>query len=306
MKLADLVEQYLDYLEIEKQRSRRTRENYAHYLQRFLEFSRAALPKSIDDEVVRKYRLWLNRLEDRHGGTLKKSTQNYHIIALRGFLKYLSKRGIETLGAERVELGRGSDRDIDFLESGEVVRLLSSPKGTSLAALRDRSILEILYSTGLRVSELIALNRDSINLQRDDGFSVRGKGEKIRIVFLSEVARNCLREYLNKRTDIDEALFIRIPKSEKALREASKLRLTPRSVQRLVKKYAAAAGISKDVHPHTLRHSFATDLLRNGADVRSVQALLGHSSITTTQVYTHVTDRQLKEIHKKFHSPKND
>ncbi len=302
MQLNELKDQYLDYLEIEKQRSRRTRENYEHYLGRFLLWAKISRPEQIDDELVRKYRLWLNRFEDEHGDSLKKSTQNYHIIALRGFLKYLTKRGVKTLGAERVELGRASDRDIDFLEEDEVARLLNAPGEGSLQALRDRAILEILYCTGLRVSELISLNRDSINLKRDDGFSVRGKGEKVRMVFLSPGAQETLKAYLNKRDDVDEALFIRVPKSEREMRQADELRLTARSVQRIVKKYAAKAGITKDVHPHTLRHSFATDLLRNGADVRSVQALLGHSSITTTQVYTHVTDRQLKEIHKKYHS----
>jgi len=305
MNVSSLVDQYLDYLEIEKQRSRKTRENYEHYLSRFLKFAKVNSPEKIDDECVRTYRLWLNRAEDSLGRPLKKSTQNYHIIALRGFLKYLSKRGINTLAADRVELGRARTREIDFLEKDEVERLLTSPKGTSLQALRDKAILELLYSTGLRVSELISLNRNSINLKRDDGFSVRGKGDKVRVVFLSESAREILTQYLAKRPDIDEALFIRIPKSEKSLSRSADLRLTPRSVQRMLKKYAAAAGITKDVHPHTLRHSFATNLLRNGADVRSVQALLGHSSITTTQVYTHVTDRQLKEIHKRFHGKKD-
>ena len=299
MTINNLINDYLDYLEIEKNRSLKTRENYSHYLNKFLKWSKISKPSDIDDDLVRKYRIFLNRLE-QGGKPLKKSTQNYYIIALRGFLKYLSRRGIESLAAEKIELGKVSPRDIDFLEANEVGRLLASPDTSNLRGLRDRAIFELLFSTGLRVSELCALDRDSINLKENDALSVRGKGEKIRVVFLSPESRDALKNYLEKRSDVDEALFIRVPRGEK-FSTAANLRLTSRSIQRLIKKYAAKAGITKDIHPHTLRHTFATDLLRNGADLRSVQALLGHANITTTQVYTHVTDKQLKEVHQAFH-----
>jgi site-specific recombinase XerD len=301
-ELAGLLNDYLDYLEIEKQRSVRTRENYDHYLSRFLAWGKFSRASDITDETVRQYRLYLNRVHDEHGRPLKRSTQNYHIIALRGFLKYLAKRNVASLAPERIELGRLPDRDVDFLESVELERLLHAPDTRTARGRRDRALLEMLFSTGLRVSELCALNREAVEAQSARSLSVRGKGGKIRVVFLSADARASLAQYLKERADIDEALFVRIPKSERAARESSDLRLTPRSVQRIVKKYAAKAGITKSVHPHTLRHSFATDLLRNGADLRSVQALLGHSSITTTQIYTHVTDEQLKEVHEAFHA----
>ena len=290
-----LLGEYLDYLEIEKNRSVKTRENYERYLARFLNWAKVSSPGEIDDESVRKYRLWLNRQN------LKKQTQNYYVIALRGFLKYLAKRGVKTLPAERIELARSPSRDIEVLEADEVERLLSSPNVGSLQGKRDRALLEILFSTGLRVSELCSLNRDSVNLSRDE-FSVRGKGDKVRVVFLSGPAKKALADYLDSRGDIDEALFIHIPRGKTFRQAQGTMRLTPRSVQRMVKKHAVGAGITKDVHPHVLRHSFATDLLRNGADLRSVQALLGHSSITTTQIYTHLTDTHLHEVHKAFHA----
>lgn len=292
--------EYLDYLEIEKNRSKKTRENYKHYIGRFLDWSGVVKPDDINDEVVRKYRLYLNRLENKNNISLKKATQNYHIIALRGFLKYLARRDVDTMRADKIELGKAPSRDIDFLESEEVERLLSSPNTKDLRGLRDKAILEILFSTGLRVSELCSLNRNSVDLSREE-FSVRGKGDKVRVVFLSSAAKENIKIYLTGRSDVDDALFVRIPKGGD-LSKHDNLRLTPRSVQRLVKKYAAAAGLTKDIHPHTLRHSFATDLLRNGADLRSVQALLGHANITTTQVYTHVTDKQLREVHQAFHA----
>ena len=303
MKLGQLLEDYLNYLEIERGRSLKTRENYEHYLRRFLTWARIehAAPRMITDEIVRSYRLWLNRFTDERGRALGRTTQNYHMIALRGFLKYCARRGIETLPAERIELSSSPDREIDFLEPQEVARLLAAPRVDSLEGLRDRAILEMLFSTGLRVSEIISLNRGDINMRDAEGVRIRGKGNKLRLVFLSDEARRALKAYTDKRTDIDEALFARTSRSKK-VPTAGDLRLTARSIQRLVKKYAAAAGITKDVHPHTLRHSFATDLLRNGADIRSVQVLLGHTNITTTQIYTHVTDRQLHETHRLFHA----
>lgn len=301
--LKTLKNQYLEYLEIEKNRSPKTLENYGRYLDRFLNFAKVAQAEDLDEERIRMYRIHLNRLTDPSGETLKKITQNYHIIALRNFLKYLAKRGIRSVSAEKIELGKAEDRHVEFLEASELERLLNAPQGQSLTALRDRAILRMLFSTGMRVSELCSLDRDKIDLKRGE-LSVLGKGRKIRLVFISEDAKEHIANYLEKRSDADEALFIRIPKNGKFGKE-SDLRLTTRSVQRLVRKYAIKAGImGKHVSPHTLRHSYATDLLRNGADIRSVQAMLGHSSVTTTQIYTHVTDTQLREVHKKFHSKK--
>ncbi len=303
--LKNLLKDYLDYLEIEKNRSIKTVENYKRYLSHFLDWAKVSKPREINDDLVRKYRIYLNREGGRDKKPLKKITQNYYIIALRGFLKYLTKRKMDSLAPERVELAKTSERDIDFLEVEEVERLLSSPDTTNLRGLRDKAILETLFSTGLRVSEICGLDRDSINFKRNE-FSIRGKGDKVRVVFLSERAKKALKEYLDKRIDIDEALFIRVLRGNSFGEgsSSSDLRLTPRSIQRLIKKYATKAGLIKDIHPHTLRHSYATDLLRNGADLRSVQALLGHSNITTTQIYTHVTDKQLREVHQRFHSKK--
>lgn len=303
MSIKDLKIKYLEYLEIEKNKSPKTLENYGRYLDRFLKFSKATSPSSITEDLIRQYRLYLNRLKDGESNPLKKVTQNYHIIALRNFLKYLAKRDIKSVPAEKVELGKQEDREVTFLEADELERLLKSPDGNNLDSLRDRAVLGTLFSTGMRVSELCSLDRDKIDTTRGE-LSIRGKGSKIRVVFLSDEAKEDINKYLNKRSDLDEALFIRIPKS-KTFSKDSKLRLTPRSIQRIVEKYATKAGIvGKNVSPHTLRHSYATDLLRNGADIRSVQSMLGHSSVTTTQIYTHVTDKQLREVHKKFHNKK--
>lgn len=301
-----LIKDYLAYLEIEKGRSKKTGENYGHYLKRFLTWAKINNPGQIDSDLVRQYRLYLNRLNDEGGKPLKKITQNYHIIALRNFLKYLARRDIKTLAADKIELAKQAPRDVEFLEGSELERLLAAPEGDSLRALRDRALLELLFSTGLRVSEVCHLDRSSVNLDKGE-FSVRGKGEKIRVVFLSETARVALKTYLSRRRDVDRAMLVRIPKGKKAEHQQAKidnLRLTPRSVQRIIKFYATKAGISRRVTPHTLRHSFATDLLISGADIRSVQTMLGHSSITTTQIYTHITDKQLREVHKSFHGKK--
>ncbi len=303
MNLHDLKKEFLEHLEIEKNRSKKTLENYNHYLTRFLTVTKITQPSQITDDVVRRFRLQLNRQEESGSKYLKKVTQNYHIIALRAFLKYLAKRDIKTLPAEKIELGKQEEREVSFLEPEELKKLVASPSGNSLAELRDRAILETLFSTGLRVSELCALNTDDIDLSRGE-FSVRGKGRKVRVVFLSDTAKASIRTYIDKRSDVDEALFIRIPKNENFGKQDN-LRLTPRTIQRIIKKYSIVAGIiGKKITPHIMRHSFATDLLRNGADIRSVQALLGHASVTTTQIYTHVTDKQLREIHKKFHDKK--
>jgi site-specific recombinase XerD len=297
--IKELLNDYLDYLEVEKNRSKKTRENYGRYLRRFLDWAKIASSSEITADLVRKYRLYLNRLDETGRAPLKKITQNYHVIALRNFLKYLAKRDIKVLPAEKIELARQPARQVEFLEADELERLLRAPEGGSFKSLRDRAILELLFSTGLRVSELCALNRDSLNLKKNE-FSVRGKGDKIRVVFLSETAKEALKKYLEKRSDVEEALFIHETKHPE---KETELRLTPRSVQRLVKFYAVKSGISgKKVSPHTLRHSFATDLLMNGADLRSVQEMLGHSSITTTQIYTHITDKALREVHRAFHA----
>lgn len=301
--LNKLLTDFLEYLEVERNRSQKTIENYHHYLRRFLTWSEISNPKDITIDLVRNYRIYLNRLTDDKGQELKKITQNYHVIAIRNFLKYLAKRDIATLSAEKIEVGKNPTHEIEFLDGEEVDRLLHSASASNLKSLRDRAILELLFSAGLRVSELANVNRDQINLARQE-FSVRGKGDKIRIVFISDTAKDALEKYLDKRTDMDNAVFIRFSKKKKTENQETQ-RLTPRSVQRIVKYYAAKAGIVKDVHPHTLRHSFATDLLANGADIRSVQTMLGHSSITTTQIYTHITNMQLKNVHQKFHAKKS-
>lgn len=302
-ELERLAKEFLEHLEIEMNRSPRTLSSYAQSLATFFEWSGIGTASEMTAEKIRQYRLYLNRKVTRQNTTLKRSTQAYHAIVLRTFLKYLSKHDVTALAPEKIEIGKVPERQVDFLELEEVERLLAGPTGDTHRARRDRAILELLFSAGLRVSELTGLDRDQVNLGKDE-FSVRGKGSKLRIVFLSPSAKEAIAEYLKYRTDIDPALFISHPKKglvnkKNASRET--LRLTPRTVERLVKHYAKKAGILKDVHPHTLRHSFATDLLRNGADIRSVQAMLGHASITTTQIYTHVTNERLKEIHQAFH-----
>lgn len=297
MTIKSLFTDYLNHLEIEKNRSQKTVENYDRYLKRFLSWAKISSPVQISNDVVRNYRLYLNRLTP----PLKKITQAYHLIALRNFLKYLAKRDVKTLTADKIELGKNGDRHIDFMENEEIERLLDSANGNNIKNLRDRALMELLFSTGLRVSELCSLNKESVNLKRGE-FAVRGKGDKIRVVFLSEPARRSLENYLGQRKDIDEALFVRNSKIQNISSKNEDLRLTPRSIQRIVKHYATKAGLVKNIHPHTLRHSFATDLLRNGADLRSVQAMLGHANVTTTQIYTHITDTQLKEVHQAFHA----
>lgn len=295
-EIEKLKTEFLEYLEIEKGRSLKTVENYDRYLSRFLSFAEVKRASQINDDLVRRYRLWLNR----QSGTkenLKKNTQNYYLVALRAFLKYLAKRDIESLAPERIELAKTGARELDLVSNTELARLLDGPKGSDLKALRDKAILELFFSTGLRVSELCSLNRDTIDMSRDE-FSIRGKGEKVRIVFLSPAAKEAIKAYLKKRGDMEEALFVSVSEINKD--KAS--RLTSRSIERLVKHYAVKAGINRRVTPHTLRHAFATDLLQNGADIRSVQMMLGHSSISTTQIYTHLTDKQLRETHQKFHS----
>lgn len=295
----DLKRRFLEYLEIERGRSLKTIENYDRYLQRFITFSNVKQAEDINDENVREFRLWLNRQKSNKKEGLKKNTQNYYLIAIRVFLKFLMRNDIKSLSPDRIELAKTGERSLELISESEFDRLLSSPGGNDLKSLRDKAILELLFSTGLRVSELCSLNID-LDLNSDE-FSVRGKGDKVRLVFLSDRAKESLRNYLKERKDMDEALFIQLGKNSKG-RES--LRLTKRSIERIIKHYAIKSGISKKVSPHTLRHLYATDLLQNGADLRSVQILLGHANISTTQVYTHFTDKQLKNIHKNFHGKK--
>ena len=304
--LLSLKTEFLQYVEIEKGRSLNTVRNYDQYLSRFLEYTKLKDPKDITDTAVRDFRIWLNRQETKSEKgkaltTLKKKTQNYYLIALRAFLKYLARQNITSLSPDRIELAKVPERSLDLITIEELESLLKAPDVNTLRGLRDKAMFEMLFSTGLRVSELCALPRD-INLKLDE-MSVRGKGEKVRVVFISDDARNSVKKYLDKRDDMDDALFVQIggKGNEKLAQKKDSLRLTPRSVERIIKQYAINCGISKKVTPHVIRHSFATDLLRNGADLRSVQMLLGHANINTTQIYTHVTDTELKKIHKKFH-----
>ena len=291
---------FLEYLEIEQNRSQKTILNYDHYLTRLIDFAGDIQVADIDAELIRKWRLWLNRLGTNTSEELGKSTQNYHLIALRSFLKYCAKRDISAMSADKIELARTRRTQVTFLNEDELARVFAQPDVNSENGLRDRAILELLFSSGLRVSELTSLDRDHINLKRRE-FMVRGKGQKDRPIFISPEAAKWIEYYLQKRNDTSKPLFIRYSGSKRVDLSGNFHRLTPRSVQRIVARAALLAGITKHVSPHTLRHSFATDLLMNGADLRSVQAMLGHSNIATTQIYTHVTDPHLRAVHEKFH-----
>jgi site-specific recombinase XerD len=305
MLFAKAKTDFLEYLEIEQGRSQKTIRNYDHYLTRLVDFGGDIQIKDIDPELVRKWRLWLNRLGTNTSDELGKATLNYHLIALRSFLKFCAKRDIPALSADKIELAKTQRKQVTFLNEDELARIFIQPDTNTLVGLRDRAILELLFSSGLRVSELTGLDRDHVNLKRRE-FMVRGKGQKDRPIFISQEAANWIQLYLDKRQDNVRPLFVRYSGSKQVDLSGNFHRLTPRSVQRLVARYALMAGITKHVSPHTLRHSFATDLLMNGADIRSVQAMLGHSNIATTQIYTHVTDPHLKAVHEKFHSKKLD
>ena len=299
MKLEQLIRKFLEYCEVGKGHSALTIRNYEHYLNRLLKFCEGENlvdVKDINLDLIHKYRLCLNRIQQTNGEQLSKQTQNYHLIALRAMLKYCAKNDIKTLAAEKIELADTPEREISILEVSELQRLLAAP-----AKWRDKAIINLLFSTGLRLSELASLNRNDINLETGE-FSVKGKGGKIRVVFLSDTARDILYQYLKTRRDNDKALFVRETKRKDLAKQ--ELRLSMRQIERIVTGAAKKAGIVKPVHVHTLRHSFATDLLQGGADLRSVQTMLGHSSVTTTQIYTHLTNPQLKEVHKKFHGKK--
>jgi len=314
MDISDLINDFLESLEIEKGRSTKTTENYGLYLARFLDlitqdFPEGATikPSDLTPEILRKFRLRLNRFDDNQNHErLSALTQSYHLIALRGFLKYLAKRGIHSLDPSLVDLPRAAKKQVTFLHFDEVERLLSEIPIDTETGLRDRAIIELLFSGGLRVSELCNLNRDSINLARRE-FMVRGKGKKDRPIFIDQTTADHLEEYLSARHDTLPALFLNNSSNQNTPDTSGDFRrLSPRSIERIIQKYARLAGITKHVTPHTLRHSFATDLLMNGADLRSVQSLLGHANIATTQIYTHITDPHLKEVHEKFHSETKD
>ena len=303
MNYEQAITEFLEYLELEQNRSQKTIQNYSHYLIRLSDFAGDIKVADIDPELIRKWRLWLNRLGTNTSDELSKVTQNYHLIALRSFLRFCIKRGYSALPPDQIELARTTRPQVTFLTPEELGRLAAQPDLTKLSGLRDKAIIELLFSSGLRVSELVGLDRDHINLKRRE-FMVRGKGQKDRPIFISQEAANWIEQYLQKRPDNTKPLFIRYSGSKKVDLSGNYHRLTARSVQRMVARYAILAGITKHVSPHTLRHSFATDLLMNGADLRSVQAMLGHSNIATTQIYTHVTDPHLKAVHEKFHRTK--
>ncbi len=320
MDLAGLIKDFLEYLEIERNVSQLTIRNYGHYLHRFLAFL-ADYPPSpagvksvktvkvsdISSESIRQYRLFLSRYVDDHGISLKRITQNYHLIALRSFLKYLLKRDIAVVAPEKIDLPKAESRSIKFLERDQVDRLLNMPEISDKEGLRDKAILELLFSTGLRVSELVGLNRDTINFDRKE-FGVIGKGRRARVVFLSDSAVDWLKRYIDSREDDAPALFIRYAgkKPDDGQNANESMRLTARSVQRLVEKYVKKARLTVKITPHGLRHSFATDLLSGGADLRAIQEMLGHKNVSTTQIYTHITNPQLKEIYNKFHHKKQE
>ncbi len=305
-EIEKLIQDFLEDLEIAYNRSLRTVTNYNFYLSRFADWlkeNKITKPQNITQNHIRQYRLWLNRLKSNKKEGLKTNTQNYHLIAVRAWLKYLAKRDMNTLAPEKIDLAKVPIRTVDFLDGSDLERLLEAPLKTNNIGIikkRDKAILETLFCTGLRVSELANLKVDSINLKKDE-FTVRGKGDKPRIVFLSNQSKFWIAEYLNMRKDSNPFLFISHDRASKGRKTIEQTGLTPRSIQRLVEKYAKAAGITKKVTPHTMRHSYATDLLMNGADIRSVQSMLGHASITTTQIYTHITNQQLRDIHKAFH-----
>lgn len=300
--MSDLVLDFVESLEVEGGRSSKTAENYRHYLERFIEFAGDMPVADITSETVRRYRLWLNRYTNDSGDDLATITQSYHLIALRGFLYYLSKRGISALTPEKIVLPKVVRKQVTFLHYDEIQQMFDAiPTEETEQNLRDQAIIELLFSSGLRVSELVNLDRGHINTKRRE-FTVRGKGQKDRPVFISQRAADAIEAYLHKRLDNLPPLFLNYSRNNVVSASGDYRRLTPRSIQRMIEKYAKLAGITKHVSPHTMRHSFATDLLMNGADIRSVQSMLGHSNISTTQVYTHVTDAHLRDVYEKFHS----
>lgn len=301
MYTSELLLDYAEHLEVERGRSAKTAENYTLYLERFVNFTDDIAVDKITSEIVRKYRLWLNRYKNDNGEPLSTITQSYHLIALRGFLGYLSKREIASLSPDKIELPKISRKQVTFLHYDEIARMLEVIPLDTEVGLRDRAIIELLFSSGLRISELVNLNRDHVNTKRRE-FMVRGKGQKDRPVFIGEATAQRVQDYLKSRFDNLPPLFLSYSRNHTSSTSGDYRRLSARSIQRMISRYARLAGITKHVSPHTMRHSFATDLLMNGADLRSVQAMLGHSNISTTQVYTHVTDEHLREVYEKFHT----
>jgi len=302
MDLKTAVKKYLEYLEIEEGVSPKTIDNYRRYLEDFLKTSKLHSPASIDKEAVKRYRLSLSRRNGRGGQPLKRVTQNYYLIALRGLLKYLSvEEELEVMPPDRIGLPKEEEAPVKVLKSESLEKLMQAPDPKSVEGKRDRAILELLFSTGMRVSELVSLNRKDLNLKTRET-AVLGKGRKVRVVFISDRAAESLTEYLGTRNDEWDPLFIRYAgKTPKLSKDGGDLRLSTRAVQLMVKKYSLQAGLVVTPTPHTLRHTFATELLQAGADIRSVQEMLGHANISTTQIYTHVTNPQLKEVHRKYH-----
>lgn len=309
MDLDALITEYLEYLEIEKNASPLTIRDYKIYLAKFKRWSEIhspiTKPEDLTVDLVRKFRVYLAHYTDHRGEPLKKITQNYYVIALRAFLRYLVRKDLNVVAPEKIELPKAESRSLKFLEREQVERLLNMPDISKPQGMRDKAILELLFSTGLRVSELCKLNRDTINIERRE-FGVIGKGRRARVVFVSDRAAEWTERYLRERTDKFKPLFIRYSRDIVEDQEGEKMRLTCRSVQRVVEKYVKAARLPIKITPHGMRHSFATDLLINGADLRSVQEMLGHKNIATTQIYTHVTNQQLRDVHKAFHSGNKD
>ncbi|RJR28960.1 hypothetical protein C4564_03995 [Candidatus Microgenomates bacterium] len=307
-ELEKKIKSFMEYLEVERGSSPLTLRNYHHYLNRLVEWMRAGnvseCMASITQDSIRAYRVYLSRLPDGKGGTLSRRTQGYHIIALRSFLRWLIKNDNEVMSPDKLDLPKVKDRQVKFLSGEQVDRMLSAPTLSSLNGKRDKAILEILFSTGLRVSELVRLNRDTIDFERRE-FGIVGKGGRARVVFLSARASEWVQQYIAARKDHFKPLFIRHKGKIEPTTEDEDMRLNVRSVQRLVKKYAKKMKIPVDVTPHVMRHSFATDLLIAGADLRSVQEMLGHKNVATTQIYTHVTNKQLREVHERFHGKKD-
>ncbi|MBP9699867.1 tyrosine-type recombinase/integrase [Candidatus Woesebacteria bacterium] len=295
--------QFLDHIEVERNLSRLTIRNYRHYLSRFADwFAQEGFTDitQLNLDIVLKYRVYLSHFSDIYGRELTKKTQGYHVIALRSFLKYLVKNDIPVIAPEKIDLPKSEGLHMHFLDETQIERLLSQPLSSTKQGLRDRAILEVLFSTGLRVSELASLDREQVDTQRRE-FGVIGKGRRARVVFLSERAASYVESYVVSRSDHYSPLFIRMNRDDAPDTEGEAMRLTVRTIQRIVEKYAKAAKLPIKITPHGIRHSFATDLLHNGAGLRDVQELLGHKNIATTQIYTHVTRADLKKVHEKFH-----